>query len=92
MNGRITGMDGVALRDAPRVLHALIHERIATLEVLRELEKSVVLIFDVCSRDSLLDDSLTPIFIKPRVRDLFLRSRCVQKAVLYASNVEIHLD
>lgn len=85
-------MDGVPTRNTPAVEGLLVDERIATLEVGRELQEGLILIFNELLGDLLLDDLLAPVVFEPRLRDYLGVSASEEQRVRLAGNVEIDLQ
>ena len=85
-------MDRVPARDAPAVLRISVHERVAALEVGRELQERVVLVLDERLRDLLLDDLGAPVVLKPRLGDCLLRCAREEQRVLRACDVKVDLQ
>ena len=91
VDGRISSVDGVTTRNSPAVQCVPVDQRVAALEVGRELEQRVVLVLDILPRDLLLDDLLAPIVVEPGLRDDFgCGSRGEQRVVL-ARDIKINL-
>lgn len=85
-------MDRVPTRNTPAVEGLLVDERIATLEVGRELQEGLILILDELLGDLLLDDLLAPVVLEPRLRDNLGVSASEEQRVLLAGNVEVDLQ
>lgn len=91
MNRRVARVDGITTRDAPAVESLLVDERVATLEVGRELQKRVVLVLNELLGDLLLDDLTAPVVLEPRLGDDLGSSAREQQGVLLAGDVEVDL-
>lgn len=70
--GVVPRVDRVPARCAPFVRRFPVDQRVATLEVIRKLEKRVVLALDERPRDLLLQNLAAPVILEPRLLDLLL--------------------
>lgn len=84
-------MNSISTRNAPAVVRSLVDKGVATLEVGRELEERIVLIFDELLRDFLLDDFLAPVILEPRLCDNLGCGAGEEERVVLAGNVEVDL-
>ena len=85
-------MDGISARNAPSIQGILVDEGVSALEVGWVLQESVVLVLDVCPRNLLLDNLLSPIVIEPRLGGLFGGGVREQKGVLQPCHIQVDLD
>lgn len=78
---RVTRMYGISSRVVPFVVLLLVHNRVASLEVDRPLELGVVFVVNKSLCDLLLDHSLAPVIVEPRLFHFFLRCGGFEKRV-----------
>ncbi len=92
MDGRVARMDSISPSDIPLVFLVLVDQSVPTLEVNGIRDLGVIFILDDLPRDLLLDDSLAPVLVEPRLLDLFLISVSVEQGVLKTADVEVDLE
>ena len=74
MNGRIAWVYGISAGRVPGVVFLLVNDRVSTLEINGELKESLVFILNKVTKNLLLDYSLAPVIIEPRLFNFFLSS------------------